>query len=371
MKRATPCAHAVEQDLWSYGHVVAVVLGRVRHRFADLDEAGGWHHRRRAPRPARHRRSRHHRCRRRAGARRRPRRDGRWIVVVGDRHAVAGAAQLLDHVRTDAGTADDEGWIGHCGAFGGMRRLSPMPGANALPYPSRDDDAPDESRLRTPRPARRCCWHAWAAAALVSIFLHGPVPLYSTPAWRWPGRCGMPGWLVPLFNGAVFASDPAAAVADPAGWLVTGVGDAAAAADGAAVDGRGGADRRWRAVSAQAGFSALAAWAMAGFWYFFMFAAGDVRIAADGGGARRPVGLVPARGRGVAPVLAGFALAVGFDLLVKGRRPCCTLGVPLLAARWWHPAARERGFHKGVRGQGGVGGALAGSSCSRCGWCRR
>ena len=47
---------------------------------------------------------------------------------------------------------------------------------------------------------------AWAAVALVSIFLHGPVPLYSTRslavAWEMWDRGS---WLVPLFNGAPYS----------------------------------------------------------------------------------------------------------------------------------------------------------------------
>ena len=111
--RHTVLAHAIEQDL-RRGHVVAVVLGRVGHRFADLDEAGEVHYRRRF------RRAQH-------GI------DEGGIADVADvqrgiadrlampagqivrhRHGVAGAAQLLDHVRADVtGAADDEDGFGH------------------------------------------------------------------------------------------------------------------------------------------------------------------------------------------------------------------------------------------------------------------
>ena len=43
------------------------------------------------------------------------------------------------------------------------------------------------------------------------------------------------------------------------------------------------------------------------------------------------------------PWWPGLALAIGFGLLAKGPVALLHLGVPLLAARWWHPAARADG----------------------------
>ena len=68
---------------------------------------------------------------------------------------------------------------------------------------------------------------AWAAVALVSIFLHGPVPLYSTRslavAWEMWDRGS---WLVPLFNGAPYShKTPLLPWLIHLGWLVTGVSD--------------------------------------------------------------------------------------------------------------------------------------------------
>ena len=68
---------------------------------------------------------------------------------------------------------------------------------------------------------------AWGVVALVSIFLHGPVPLYSTRslavAWEMWDRGS---WLVPLFNGAPYShKTPLLPWLIHAGWLVTGVSD--------------------------------------------------------------------------------------------------------------------------------------------------
>ena len=68
---------------------------------------------------------------------------------------------------------------------------------------------------------------AWAVVALVSIFLHGPVPLYSTRslavAWEMWDRGS---WLVPLFNGAPYShKTPLLPWLIHAGWLVGGVND--------------------------------------------------------------------------------------------------------------------------------------------------
>ena len=69
---------------------------------------------------------------------------------------------------------------------------------------------------------------AWSAAALLSIFLHGPLPLYSTRslavAWEMWDRGS---WLVPLFNGEPYShKTPLLPWLIHAGWAVTGVGDA-------------------------------------------------------------------------------------------------------------------------------------------------
>ncbi len=190
---------------------------------------------------------------------------------------------------------------------------------------------------------------AWAAAALVSIFLHGPVPLYSTRslavAWEmWDAG----SWLVPLFNGAPYShKTPLLPWLIHAGWLVTGVGDAwprlLMVLLSTVVVAQTGLLAR-RLYPHRPGLPALAAWAMAGFWYFFMFSLQvmyelPLTVAVLGG----LLALCRREGEAWRPCWPGFALAVGFGLLAKGPVALLHLGVPLLAARWWHPAAREHG----------------------------
>jgi 4-amino-4-deoxy-L-arabinose transferase-like glycosyltransferase len=188
---------------------------------------------------------------------------------------------------------------------------------------------------------------AWAAAALLSIFLHGPLPLYSTRslavAWEmWDAG----SWLVPLFNGAPYShKTPLLPWLIHAGWLVAGVNDAwprllmvllgtVAIAQAGVLAGR--------LYPHKAGLPALAAWAMAGFWYFFLFSLQvmyelPLTVAVLGG----LLALCRRDGEDWRPWWPGVALAVGFGLLAKGPVVLLHLGVPLLAARWWHPAAQD------------------------------
>ena len=190
---------------------------------------------------------------------------------------------------------------------------------------------------------------AWAVVALVSIFLHGPVPLYSTRslavAWEMWDRGS---WLVPLFNGAPYShKTPLLPWLIHAGWLVGGVNDVwprlLMVLLGGIVVAQTGVLAR-RLYPQRAGIAANAAWAMAGFWYFFLFGLQvmyelPLTVAVLGGM------LAACRRRGEAwePWWPGLALAVGFGLLAKGPVALLHLGVPLLAARWWHPAAQADG----------------------------
>ena len=189
---------------------------------------------------------------------------------------------------------------------------------------------------------------AWSAVALLSIFLHGPVPLYSTRtlavAWE---MWDQGSWLVPLFNGAPYShKTPLLPWLIHAGWLVGGVNDI------------------WPRVLmvllgsiaiAQTGLlaaclyprrpqlPALAAWAMAGFWFFFMFSLQvmyelPLTVAVLGG----LLALCRRRGDAWIPWWPGLALAIGLGLLAKGPVVMLHLGVPLLTARWWHPLARQQ-----------------------------
>jgi hypothetical protein len=106
-------AHPVQQHL-GRTDVVAVVLRRLGHRFADLDEAGEMHHRGRLDR-AQH--GIHEGCI--ADVADMQVRAGHGLAaaagqIVRDHGVHARLAQPLDHVRADvAGAADDEDGIGH------------------------------------------------------------------------------------------------------------------------------------------------------------------------------------------------------------------------------------------------------------------
>lgn len=195
---------------------------------------------------------------------------------------------------------------------------------------------------------------AWCAAALLSIFLHGPLPLYSTRslavAWEMWDRGS---WLVPLFNGAPYShKTPLLPWLIHAGWFVFGVSDVwprllMVLLGGIVIAQVGVLARRLYPHRPQV--PALAAWAMAGFWYFFLFALQimyelPLTVAVLGG----LLALCRRDGESWTPWWPGVALAVGFGLLAKGPVVLLHLGVPLLAARWWHPAARAdgRGFAK-------------------------
>ena len=189
----------------------------------------------------------------------------------------------------------------------------------------------------------------WTAIALISIFLHGPVPLYSTRtlavAWEMWDRGS---WLVPLFNGAPYShKTPLVPWLIHAGWWLFGVSDV------------------WprvlqvllgMIVIAQTGLLAgrlypqrpqlpvLAAWAMAGMWFYFLFSLQvmyelPLTVAVLGG----LLALCRRDGDAWNPWWPGVALALGFGLLAKGPVVLLHLGVPLLTARWWHPRARQDG----------------------------
>jgi 4-amino-4-deoxy-L-arabinose transferase-like glycosyltransferase len=192
------------------------------------------------------------------------------------------------------------------------------------------------------------CVCAWSVVALASIFLHGPLPLYSTRtlgvAWEMWDRGS---WLVPLYNGAPYShKTPLLPWLIHAGWAVFGVGDGwprvLQVLQGACLI----VQTAWlarRLVPERPRVPVLAAWAMAGSWFFFLFSLQlmyEVLLACTVLGGL--LALCRRDGDAWRPSWPGFALAVGLGLLAKGPVVLLHLGVPLLAARWWHPAARER-----------------------------
>lgn len=190
---------------------------------------------------------------------------------------------------------------------------------------------------------------AWGVLALVLIFMHGPVPLYSTRtlavAWE---MWDQGSWLVPLFNGVPYShKTPLLPWLIHAGWLVGGVNDiwprllmvllgTTAITQAGVLAGR--------LYPARPKLPALTAWAMAGFWFFFLFSLQimyelPLTVAVLAG----LLALCRRQGQAWVPWWPGLALAIGFGLLAKGPVALLHLGVPLLTARWWHPLARDDG----------------------------
>lgn len=189
----------------------------------------------------------------------------------------------------------------------------------------------------------------WSALALLSIFLHGPVPLYSTRtlavAWE---MWDQGSWLVPLFNGVPYShKTPLLPWLIHSGWFVGGVSDIwprlLMVLLGSIVIAQAGVLAR-RLYPLRPNMPALTAWAMAGLWFFFMFSLQvmyelPLTVAVLGG----LLALCRRRGEAWSPWWPGLALAVGFGLLAKGPVALLHLGIPLLTARAWHPSAREDG----------------------------
>ena len=190
---------------------------------------------------------------------------------------------------------------------------------------------------------------AWGALALLLIFMHGPVPLYSTRtlavAWEMWDRGS---WLVPLFNGVPYShKTPLLPWLIHAGWWVGGVNDIwprlLMVLLGTTAIAQAGVLAR-RLYPSRPNLPALTAWAMAGLWFFLLFSLQvmyelPLTVAVLGG----LLALCRRHGDAWVPWWPGLALAVGFGLLAKGPVALLHLGVPLLMARWWHPLARDDG----------------------------
>jgi 4-amino-4-deoxy-L-arabinose transferase-like glycosyltransferase len=199
----------------------------------------------------------------------------------------------------------------------------------------------------TPNTAHRHAWLlAWLPAMLVSIFVHGPMPLYSTRTlavgwdmWR------LGEWLVPHINGAPYShKTPLLYWLYHAGWAVTGVNDiwprllhlaiATVAIALAAALARQLFEGRER-------LARLVPWILAGVAFFALYALQlmfDVLL-----GVFVLMALLAlvrgglSRGRPHWPL---FALAVWLGLMTKGPVMLLHVAFPLLLAPSWHPAAR-------------------------------
>jgi len=155
-------------------------------------------------------------------------------------------------------------------------------------------------------------------------------------------------WMVPLFNGAPYShKTPLVPWLIHAGWLLFGVGDVwprvLQVLLGTLVIAQTGLLAQ-RLYPQRPQMPLFAAWAMAGMWFYFMFSLQvmyelPLTVAVLGG----LLALCRRRGEAWSPWWPGFALAVGLGLLAKGPVALLHLGVPLLAARWWHPLVRQDG----------------------------
>jgi 4-amino-4-deoxy-L-arabinose transferase-like glycosyltransferase len=189
----------------------------------------------------------------------------------------------------------------------------------------------------------------WLTVALVSIFLHGPVPLYSTRtlavAWEmWDHG----SFLVPLFNGAPYShKTPLLPWLIHAGWAIGGVNDLwprlLMVLLAALVIAQSGMLAR-RLLPQHPQIAGHTAWVMLGLWYFVLFSwqlMYELLLAVTVLGGL--LALCRREGEDWRPHWLGFGLAVGLGLLAKGPVVLLHLGVPLLTARLWHPAARADG----------------------------
>jgi len=190
------------------------------------------------------------------------------------------------------------------------------------------------------------CIALWLAVAGFSIFLHGPMPLYSTRTLSVGWEMWQQGsWLVPLQNGMQYSHKaPLLYWLYHAGWAVTGVNDvwprALALIFGALALVL--VSRLARALFPQRPDAAvLAPWIVAGSTFFLLFALQlmfDVLL----GLFVLAAFLALVRGdiyRGV-PSWIGFSLALGLGLLVKGPVMLLHVVFPVLLAPLWSEQAR-------------------------------
>lgn len=187
----------------------------------------------------------------------------------------------------------------------------------------------------------------WLVVAGVSIFLHGPQPLYSTrtlsAAWEMWIRSD---FLVPYLNGAPYShKTPLLYWLIHAGWAITGPTDlwpraleVLIGATTLALAGRlAGALHPERPLAAR-----LAPWILAGGAYYFLFALQlmyEVLLTACVLGAL--VALARGERPGARPSWRGFAVAVALGLLTKGPVMLLHVAPALVAGPWWAAAARQ------------------------------
>lgn len=188
----------------------------------------------------------------------------------------------------------------------------------------------------------------WLVAALVAIFQHGPMPMYSTRtlsvAWEmWMRQ----SFIVPYLNGLPYSDKPPLLLwLIHAGWAIGGVGDVWPRLLEVSL---GAVQLVLLSKLAQRAFpqhpqvARTAPWILAAYSFGFLFGLQvmyEVLLACCVLGAL--LCLVPAPGR-EAPRFGWFALAVGLGLLSKGPVMFLHVALPWLLGPLWHPwAQRER-----------------------------
>lgn len=202
----------------------------------------------------------------------------------------------------------------------------------------------------------------WSIAALVAIFMHGPMPMYSTRtlavAWE---MWNQHSFLVPILNGQPYSDKaPLLFWLIHAGWALGGVNDiwprvleVSLGAVGLVLAKRLAS----RLFTDQPRVSSATPWVLMAFGYGFLFGLQsmyEVLLAACVLAAL--LQLVPGSG---APRFAAFGLAVGAGLLTKGPVMLLHVAFPVLLGPWWHPWARSHRRHWYVSGAFALLGGIA------------
>ncbi len=186
----------------------------------------------------------------------------------------------------------------------------------------------------------------WMAVALVAIFMHGPMPMYSTRtlavAWEMWHRHS---FIVPVLNGAPYSDKaPMLFWLIHAGWAVGGVGDVWPRVLEVLM---GAAELVLATVLAHRLFPERVAvaratpWVLCAFSYAFLFGLQtmyEVLLAACVLAAL--VSLTPSSRR-EAPRFIVFALAIGVGLLTKGPVMLLHVAFPWLLGPLWNDWARR------------------------------
>ncbi len=186
----------------------------------------------------------------------------------------------------------------------------------------------------------------WLALALLAIFAHGPMPMYSTRtlavAWEmWSGH----HWIVPTFNGAPYSDKaPLLFWLIHLGWFAFGVGDTWPRVLEVAF---GGAELVLAATLARRLFpdrpwvARLTPWMLAGLAYGFLFGQQIMyEVLLANCVLASLLCLTPTAHRD-APRWIGFAILIGAGLLTKGPVMLLHVAFPWLLGPLWNDYARR------------------------------